>query len=58
MVKVKLLNGSQVAHEGTVARMGDPVDVTVIVMADGETFEAWDLERHGDGFVATSWKRV
>lgn len=58
MVVVKLLNGSSVAHVGTIARMGDPNDVTVIVESQGMTFEAWDLERDEDCFLATSWKRL
>ena len=58
MVVVKLLDGSGVVHVGTVARMGDPNDVTVIVESQGMTFEAWDLERDGDCFLATSWKRL
>jgi hypothetical protein len=57
-VVVKLLNGSSVAHVGTVSRMGDPHDVTVIVESQGMTFEAWDLERDGDCFLAPSWKRL
>ena len=58
MVVVKLLNGPNVAHVGTVARMGDPNDLTVIVESQGMTFEAWDLERDKDCFLATSWKRL
>lgn len=57
-VVVKLLNGSSVAHLGTVAHMGDPNDVTVIIESQGMTFEAWDLERDGNCFIATSWKRL
>ena len=58
MVRVKLLNGSQVLHEGTVTRMGDPNELSVIVEANGMTFEAWDLERIADSFITTSWKRL
>ena len=62
MVGIKLLNGSQVgsqvAHEGKVIRMGDPNEVTVIAASKGMTFEAWDLERRGDSFVSSSWKRL
>lgn len=58
MVTVKLLNGSRVVHAGAVACMGCPNDLTVIVHADGMIFEAWNLERHGDYFITSSWKRT
>jgi len=38
--------------------MGDPNELSVIVEANGMTFEAWDLERIADSFITTSWKRL
>lgn len=58
MTKVQLLNGSQIAYQGTVKQMGDPNDLTVIVESDAMLFEAWDLERVEGGFLTTSWKRL
>jgi hypothetical protein len=58
VVVVKLLNGSSVAHECKVIRMGDPNEVSIVAEAGGMTFEAWNLERSGDCFLATSWRRL
>lgn len=55
---VKLLNGSMVAHVGTVVDPPHDGDIRVVVESEGMTFEAWNLERYEDFFIATSWKRL
>jgi hypothetical protein len=57
-VTVKLMNGSQVAYTGTVFKMGDSQDLTVLVQVDDMTFEAWGLERYQDFFIASSYQRI
>jgi hypothetical protein len=52
------MNGSQVAYTGTVLKMGDSQDLTVLVQVDDMTFEAWGLERHQDFFIASSYQRI
>lgn len=57
MTTLKLLNGSQVAHVGTVTRMGEVAGLVYVQCEDG-LYEAWDIEKIGDDLCACSWKRA
>ena len=54
---IRLLDGSRVAHAGTIAAMHDVAGHVIADTPDGR-FLAWDLVKDGPRFVALSWRRM
>jgi hypothetical protein len=55
-MKIYLMNGSQVAHEGEIVQTDRISPIRLVTTSEG-MFVAWGLEYRGDYAIATSWKR-